>query len=216
VAQVHTAPVATVQATPIAPPTAVAQAAALAPPATVAPKPVALNAPLTAQEAAAPVLLPARVVVGATPTVITPSAPAQTQVATSMAPAPPVAPAALTTVSATTPPPAATPAATLAPSTPAPGAVVPGSMTIVEPADDGTIKVRIAAVPTRSAALTLWQNLAGMVPDLLTGRTPLVRMAKDHGHMGWRLGTGGFQDVAAAEQFCRRLRERGPNCTLGL
>jgi len=87
---------------------------------------------------------------------------------------------------------------------------------ITEPAEDGQIKVRIAVVPSRSAAMALWQNLAGLVPDLLNGRTPLVRMEKDHGHAAWRLGTGGFQDAAAAEQFCRRLRERGPNCVIGL
>jgi Flp pilus assembly protein TadD len=109
-------------------------------------------------------------------------------------------------------PPPTTPSAVPAPVPPPATA----NITVYEPADDGTIKVRIAAVPSRSAALTLWQNLVGMEPDLFNGRTPLVREANERGHLAYHLGIGGFENVAAAEQFCRLVRLRGPNCRIGL
>jgi Flp pilus assembly protein TadD len=199
-ADIHPAPVANVQTAPIA-------LAAAAPKTTVS----AASAPLSDKDAAAPVLLPASIVSGPVPHVITPSPVTAASVVTPVAkPAPTSAP-----LVATAPPPTPQHVATTDPA-PAPSAVGPASVAVTEPTDDGAIKVRIAAVPSQSAALALWQNLTGLVPDLLSGRTPLVKMEKDHGKFAWRLGTGGFQDVAAAEQFCRKLRERGPNCTLGL
>jgi Flp pilus assembly protein TadD len=168
----------------------------------------ATSAPLSPREAAAPVLLPATVVAGPVPRVITPSPVAQ----------PPVLQASVVTPvakPAPPPPPAPQQVATVD-TAPPPSAVGPASVAVTEPTDNGAIRVRIAAVPTQSAALAMWQNLTGLVPDLLTGRTPVVKMDQDNGKPAWRLGTGGFRDVAAAEQFCRKLRERGPNCTLGL
>jgi len=208
-AEVRTAPLATVQAAPIG----LSQAAPAK--TTVA----AASAPLSEKDAAAPVLLPANVVGGPVPHVITPSPVTAASVVTPVTkpiPAPAPAPAPVVAVApspATAPTPQQVATADVAP---APSAVGPASVAVTEPTDDGAIKVRIAAVPSQSAALALWQNLTGLVPDLLTGRTPLVKMEKDNGKLAWRLGTGGFQDVAAAEQFCRKLRERGPNCTLGL
>jgi Flp pilus assembly protein TadD len=200
---IRPAPVATGQSAPIG----------LSQPAPTKTAVAAASAPLSDKEAAAPVLLPASVVSGPVPHVMTPAPVTAASVVTPVAkPAPPPAPA---PVVAAAPSPAPQQVAT-ADTAPAPSAVGPASVAVTEPTDNGAIKVRIAAVPSQSAALALWQNLTGLVPDLLTGRTPLVKMEKDHGKLAWRLGTGGFQDVAAAEQFCRKLRERGPNCTLGL
>ncbi len=165
----------------------------------------AISPPAPGASAAVPLAPPA----SPAPKVAVASAPASAQDVAAGVP-PPTHGVAGTAPTVTTPAPPAAAAA------PAPGGVEPASMTVTEPSDAGKIKVRIAAVPTRSAAMTLWQNLAGIAPDLLTGRTPLVRMARDNGHTSWHLGTGGFQDVAAAEQFCRKLRERGPNCAIGL
>jgi Flp pilus assembly protein TadD len=182
------APVTAVQAASIAPPGAATA------PAAPAKMTVASAAPADAgpvpPSAAAAGHPPPNVIVPALATEVTPAAPAAASPGAALASANPAAP----------------PAAG-GPTTP---------IAIIEPADDGQIKVRIAAVPTRSAALVLWQNLAGMVPDLLNGRSPLVKFTRENGRMAWRLGTGGFRDVAAAEQFCRQLRERGPNCTIGL
>jgi Flp pilus assembly protein TadD len=100
--------------------------------------------------------------------------------------------------------------------TPARGTAPTARVAVTEPSDDGRIEVRIATVPTRPAAMTFWQNLTGMAPHLLTGHMPLVRFTKEQGHAAWRLGTDGFQDAAAAEQFCRQLRKYGPDCVLGL
>jgi hypothetical protein len=92
---------------------------------------------------------------------------------------------------------------------------VSATMAVTEPSSDGDIKVHIAAVPTRLSALALWKNLTDVAPDLLTGRTPVVKRT-GFGRVSWTLGTGGFHDVAAAEQFCQLLRGRGPNCAVGL
>lgn len=162
----------------------------------------------------APVLLTARVVDGpATPQVVTPlPTPAQ--------PAPIASPI-------VAPPPAAAPhpvqLAAAVPARPLPGATAkPGasmvpiaSMGVTERGPDGTIMIHIAAVPTRLSALALWRNLTDIAPDLLTGRSPLV-IRTGFGRISWTLGTGGFKDSATAEQFCQQLRDRGPNCDVGL
>jgi len=80
----------------------------------------------------------------------------------------------------------------------------------------GHVRVHIAAVPSQDAALALWRNLADREPDLLSDRNPVIRKRHGSAREPWNLGTGGFQDVAAAENFCRLLRERGPDCTVGL
>jgi Flp pilus assembly protein TadD len=206
---VRPAPVAAVQATPITPPPPV-KIASVPPSAPAATVPAPSVAPQKAA-AVAPAAPTARPVADAPlPQVITPTQhpPAETAVA----------------VSAPLPAPAPTPAGAAVPATP-PGAAPPSSaatpanvrtITVTEPAANGTIQVRIASVPNRSAALTLWQNLAGMEPDLFNGRTPVVQEANERGKLEWHLGTGGFHDVASAERFCRQLRLRGPNCTVGL
>jgi hypothetical protein len=209
--QVHAAPLAPVQVTQMAPPPV--KVATVAPPTAPAPmQATPIAAPPAAKPATASTL--------PTPQVITPTQrpPAEAAVAVT-APMPPVP--------STSPPVPLPPAAATAATATAPGATLPPgtsgttpapvrSITVTEPAPDGTIHVHIAAVPSRAAALTLWQNLVGMEPDLFNGRKPVVQETKDHGHPAWHLGIGGFQDVASAEQFCKQLRLRGPNCQVGL
>ena len=111
-------------------------------------------------------------------------------------------------------PPPAVPAKPMA--APAPATrMVSATMAVTEPSSDGDIKVHIAAVPTRLSALALWKNLTDVAPDLLTGRAPVVKRTGS-GRTSWTLGTGGFHDIASAEQFCQLLRNRGPNCAVGL
>ena len=151
----------------------------------------------------APALLAARVFEGASP-VAMPSA------ATPAMASSPVAPAPVPVVQT-----AAAPGGAALPA-PGPAAqTVSATMAVTEPSADGDIKVHIAAVPTRLSALALWKNLTDVAPDLLTGRTPVVKRT-GFGRVSWTLGTGGFHDVAAAEQFCQQLRDRGPNCAVGL
>jgi hypothetical protein len=80
----------------------------------------------------------------------------------------------------------------------------------------GRVRVQIAAAPSEGAALALWHNLSDREPDLLADRKPVIRKRRGNTAAPWDLGTGGFQDAAAAEQFCRELRERGPDCAIGL
>jgi hypothetical protein len=98
----------------------------------------------------------------------------------------------------------------------APATLPPSSFELDDASTDGSIKVRFAAAPTRFAALVLWRDLNKAQPDLLSGRTPLVRQESGAPTESWSLGTGGFSSVTAAEHFCDRMREHGQRCTLGL
>jgi Flp pilus assembly protein TadD len=80
----------------------------------------------------------------------------------------------------------------------------------------GHVRVRIAAAPTHGAALALWDNLTNREPDLLGDRKPVISRREGGPGGRWRLGASGFQDVSAAENFCRELRARGPECAVGL
>jgi len=194
IAMLRAAPLAAVKATPIAPPaTVVAQAQ----PAPATPVAVAPAIAPVAVATAAPTPAVAPIKVAAAP-VAAPAAPPPT-----VDYAEPVLLAArllgdqpLTVLSSAEP--------------------VPAHVVVTEPGDDGNIKVSIALVATKSEAAALWQNLAGMLPDLLDGRAPMMKFARDHGRPAWHLGTGGFTDVASAEEFCRQLRGRGHDCAIGL
>lgn len=78
----------------------------------------------------------------------------------------------------------------------------------------GAMMVQIAAVDAEASALPEWQRLARKAPELLGERKPnIVRTEKD-GKIFWRLRTGGFTDVAAAAEFCRKVRAKGLGCSI--
>ncbi|MBY0336993.1 MAG: SPOR domain-containing protein, partial [Acetobacteraceae bacterium] len=72
--------------------------------------------------------------------------------------------------------------------------------------------VQLAAARSEEAARAEWQRLAARVPEL-QGRTPAVtRLEREGQPTLFRLRTAGFQDAAAARQFCEALQARQASC----
>ncbi len=90
------------------------------------------------------------------------------------------------------------------------------SATAVLPASDlprGTA-IQLAAFETPQAAEQDWGRLAEKMPGLFTGRTPEVERAVVAGHTVFRLRTAGFASIAAATEFCGKVRARGGDCSI--
>lgn len=101
---------------------------------------------------------------------------------------------------------------------PGAGALVPTPVVLkplIPPAPTtGPAMVQIAALDSEAGATAEWQRLAHKVPDLLGDRKPnVVRFDRD-GKTFWRLRTGGFPDIAAATEFCRKVRAKGLGCSI--
>lgn len=143
--------------------------------------------------------------------------PAPTPAATSAAPpasvvrtAPPAASAAA--AAAATPTPA--PAAAAPPATPEPAAPPTPTHAAPSHAAAGGVAVQLAALDTEEAAHQQWSRLVHRAPALFEGRTPLVLEASRDGKTFWRLRIGGFPTIAAATEFCERVRATGAACTI--
>ena len=74
--------------------------------------------------------------------------------------------------------------------------------------------VQLAAFETQQAAEQDWGKLAEKVPGLFNGHQPEVERAQVAGHTVYRLRTGGFANIAAATEFCGRVRTHGGDCTI--
>lgn len=116
---------------------------------------------------------------------------------------------------------AATVAATAAPtdvpptvSTATPSPAAPASPPRPAPATGGTM-VQLAAVDSEAAAATEWQRLSRKAPELLADRKLAVTRTEKDGTVFWRVRTGGFADIAAAAEFCRKARAKGLGCSIG-
>ena len=75
--------------------------------------------------------------------------------------------------------------------------------------------VQLAAVDSEAAATTEWQRLSRKAPDLLGDRKLAVSRTEKDGTTFWRVRTGGFADIAAAGEFCRKARAKGLGCSIG-
>lgn len=82
------------------------------------------------------------------------------------------------------------------------------------PETHGAVRVQLAAVDSRDAALREWDHLSHRMPALFAGRRPLISQAQVNGHSWWRVRTAGFSSVAEATQFCRDVRAHGGACTV--
>ncbi len=115
-------------------------------------------------------------------------------------------------------PPAPTAAATAAPMpaiAPAP-AVQHASATAAIPASDlprGT-SIQLAAFENQQAAEQDWGRLSARMPGLFDGHKPEIERALVAGRTVYRLRTAGFANIAAATQFCGKVRAEGGDCTI--
>ena len=94
-------------------------------------------------------------------------------------------------------------------------APVPSTVAPLKAAVVGSTMVQLAAVDTEAAAATEWQRLAHKAPELLGDRKLAVMRADRDGKTFWRVRTGGFADLAAAAEFCRKARAKGLGCSIG-
>ncbi len=78
----------------------------------------------------------------------------------------------------------------------------------------GHVRVQLAALDSREAALRAWDHLAHRMPALLGGRRPIFEEAHVNGHIYWRVRTSGFASSSEANQFCDEVRNQGGACTL--
>ena len=74
--------------------------------------------------------------------------------------------------------------------------------------------IQLAAFETQQAAEQDWGKLAEKIPGLFNGHAPEVERAQVAGHTVYRLRTGGFANIAAATEFCGRVRAKGGDCTI--
>ncbi len=74
--------------------------------------------------------------------------------------------------------------------------------------------VQLAAVDSETAAKSEWQRLSHKYGDLLGGHAPAFSRIEHAGKVFWRVRTGGFTDVAQAEQFCARVKAKGGGCSV--
>jgi hypothetical protein len=84
----------------------------------------------------------------------------------------------------------------------------------VPSAEDGHVRVQLAALGSQEAALREWDRLAHRMPALFDGRRPIFAEAHVNGHTFWRVRTAGFVSVIEATQFCNDVHARGAACTV--
>jgi hypothetical protein len=90
------------------------------------------------------------------------------------------------------------------------------SATEILPAADepaGTA-VQLAAFDSQASAEQDWGKLAEKIPGMFNGHKPRVERATLAGHTIYRLRTGGFANLAAATEFCGKVRAKGEDCSI--
>ena len=111
---------------------------------------------------------------------------------------------------------AAQPPAAAPPAVAAPAPVQHASATAVLPAADaprGTT-IQLAAFESQQSAEQDWGKLAEKIPGLFDGHRPEVERAVVAGRTVFRLRTGGFANIAAATEFCGKVRAKGGDCSI--
>jgi hypothetical protein len=83
-------------------------------------------------------------------------------------------------------------------------------------AEQGDVRVQLAALDSQDAALRQWAHLAHRMPGLFQGRRPIFAEAHVNGHTYWRVRTAGFNSTEEATRFCNDVHARGAACTVAL
>jgi hypothetical protein len=75
------------------------------------------------------------------------------------------------------------------------------------------VRIQIASLPSEELAWSEWKRLSSQFGPQLSGLTAIVQAA-DLGEQGtfYRIQTGPFESVAAAEQRCSTMKEAGLSC----
>lgn len=166
-----------------------------------APPPPAPATPTTASAAPAAPLAPP------------PAATPQPPTAAPATPAPAVANALPIPPIPTVPPPAApTPQAARVATAAAPASAPAASTASLAAVVGGGPQVQLAALASEAGARAEWSMLVARMPTLLGGRTPVVTKAVVNGQTWFRLRTGGFPSLTAAQDFCAQIRAQGGAC----
>ncbi|MEO3473726.1 SPOR domain-containing protein [Roseomonas sp. CAU 1739] len=114
--------------------------------------------------------------------------------------------------------PAAATSAAPAPAVSTPAATAPAATPVASrpgPAPNGRIRVQLGALTSEEAAQSEWERLARRHADLLGAFRPqVVKFERDGQATLYRLRTGGFADVAAAQSFCEQARAKQMPCTV--
>lgn len=111
-------------------------------------------------------------------------------------------------------PAAAAPAPAPATATAPPATTAPAPAAAVAPAAASGVQVQLAALDSHAAAETEWARLDRLSPALFADRSHLVVEAVRDGKTFYRLRTGGFHDIAAATEFCAKVKAVRTACTI--
>ena len=79
-------------------------------------------------------------------------------------------------------------------------------------AASGPVSVQLAAVRSEQSVAYEWRRLQTRMPSLLGGRALTVSQSQNNSQNYWRLRTGGFANLAEANQFCAKVRAAGSGC----
>lgn len=107
------------------------------------------------------------------------------------------------------PAPAPAPVVAAAPKAPAPSAAPKAAPT---PAGSSGAQVQIGAFSSASLAEKGWNDVAGMFPGQMAGKTKRVEQVEADGATLHRAFVGGFASRADAQAFCESLKARGRAC----
>lgn len=92
-------------------------------------------------------------------------------------------------------------------------AKAPEASSASQPAAPSGVRIQLISMPSEEAAWNAWKQLSGKYSTQLTGLTAIVQPA-DLGTKGtfYRVQTGPFETVAAAQERCSAMKQAGLDC----
>ena len=95
-------------------------------------------------------------------------------------------------------------------------AATPAAPVVAAPSPElvGGTWVQLAAFESQQAAEQDWGKMAEKMPKLFDRHRPQVQQAHIAGRLVYRLRTGGFTSLSAANAFCGEVRAKGGDCSI--